>query len=104
MACPSTILPHMSPELGLVCITVSKDVRYRTVTRKRLLEQSETGQRKVLDDIYRDNIQTLDGALQYCKREGIRLYRLPSSIFPFRTSSCTSRTDGKASTTASTPT
>src|SRR5438094_6271021 len=73
----------MFPELGLVCITVSKDVRYRTVTRKRLLELSEAGQRKVLDDIYRDNIQTLDGALQYCKREGIRLYRLPSSIFPF---------------------
>jgi UV DNA damage endonuclease len=73
----------MSPELGLVCITVSKDVRYRTVTRKRLLEQSAEGQRKVLDDIYRDNIQTLDGALQYCTREGIRLYRMPSSIFPF---------------------
>jgi UV DNA damage endonuclease len=73
----------MSPELGLVCITVSKDVRYRTVTRKRLLEQSEAGQRKLLDGIYRDNIQTLDGALQYCKREGIRLYRIPSSIFPF---------------------
>jgi UV DNA damage endonuclease len=73
----------MSPELGLVCITVSKDVRYRTVTRKRLLEQSDAGQRKMLDEIYRDNIQTLDGALQYCKREGIRLYRMPSSIFPF---------------------
>jgi UV DNA damage endonuclease len=73
----------MSPELGLVCITVSKDVRYRTVTRKRLLEHSDEGQRKILDDIYRDNIQTLDGALQYCKREGIRLYRMPSSIFPF---------------------
>jgi UV DNA damage endonuclease len=70
-------------ELGLVCITVSKDIRYRTVTRKRLLEQSDAGQRKLLDGIYRDNIQTLDGALQYCKREGIRLYRLPSSIFPF---------------------
>jgi len=73
----------MSPELGLVCITVSKDVRYRTVTRKRLLEHSAEGQRKLLDDIYRDNLQTLDGALQYCKREGIRLYRIPSSIFPF---------------------
>jgi UV DNA damage endonuclease len=73
----------MSPELGLVCITVSKDVRYRTVTRKRLLEQSDAGQRKVLDEIDRDNSQTLDGALQYCKREGIRLYRMPSSIFPF---------------------
>src|SRR5689334_22965769 len=73
----------MSPELGLVCITVSKDVRYRTVTRKRLLEQSDAGQRKILDEIYRDNIQTLADALQYCKREGIRLYRMPSSIFPF---------------------
>jgi UV DNA damage endonuclease len=73
----------MVSELGLVCITVSKDIRYRTVTRKRLLEQSDAGQRKLLDGIYRDNIQTLDGALQYCKREGIRLYRLPSSIFPF---------------------
>jgi UV DNA damage endonuclease len=72
----------MVPELGLVCITVSKDVRYRTVTRKRLLEHSDEGQRKLLDDIYRDNIQTLAGALQYCKREGIRLYRMPSSIFP----------------------
>jgi UV DNA damage endonuclease len=71
------------PALGLVCITVSKDVRYRTVTRKRLLEQSDAGQRKLLDDIYRDNLQTLDGALQYCQRNGIRLYRMPSSIFPF---------------------
>jgi len=73
----------MSPELGLVCITVSKDIRYRTITRKRLLEQSDAGQRKILEDIYRDNIQTLDGALAYCQREGIRLYRMPSSIFPF---------------------
>ena len=73
----------MVSELGLVCITVSKDIRYRTVTRKRLLEQSDAGQRKILDEIYRDNIQTLAGALQYCKREGIRLYRMPSSIFPF---------------------
>jgi UV DNA damage endonuclease len=73
----------MSSELGLVCITVSKDVRYRTVTRKRLLEHADDGQRKLLDGIYRDNLQTLDNALQYCKREGIRLYRIPSSIFPF---------------------
>jgi UV DNA damage endonuclease len=73
----------MSPELGLVCITNSKDIRYRTVTRKRLLEQSDAGQRKLLEDIYRDNIQTLDGALVWCQREGVRLYRLPSSIFPF---------------------
>lgn len=73
----------MQPHLGLVCITTSKDVRYRTVTRKRLLEQSDAGQRKLLDDIYRDNLQTLDRALSYCQANRIRLYRMPSSLFPF---------------------
>ena len=73
----------MPPNLGLVCITASKDVRYRTVTRKRLLEHSLDAQRTLLDDLYRDNIQILDNALRFCEAEGIRLYRLPSSIFPF---------------------
>jgi UV DNA damage endonuclease len=73
----------MSPQLGLVCITASKEVRYRTITRKRLLEASPAAQRKLLDEIYRDNIQTFDAALRFCEREGIALYRIPSSIFPF---------------------
>lgn len=71
------------PHLGLVCITVSKDIRYRTVTRTRLHAQSPEGQSKTLEDIYRDNLQTLDGALHYCEHAGISLYRMPSSIFPF---------------------
>jgi UV DNA damage endonuclease len=71
------------PNLGLVCITNSKEVRYRTVTRTRLHAQSPDAQNKVLEDIYRDNIQTFDAALRFCRREGISLYRLPSSIFPF---------------------
>lgn len=71
------------PNLGLVCITASKDIRYRTVTRTRLQTQSPDGQRKILEDIYRDNIQTFDAAMRYCEQAGIRLYRLPSSIFPF---------------------
>lgn len=73
----------MSPRLGLVCVTISKEIRYRTITRKRLLEASPERQRALLDDIYRDNIQTFDNALRYCEREGISLYRIPSSIFPF---------------------
>jgi UV DNA damage endonuclease len=73
----------MSPQLGLVCITASKEVRYRTITRKRLLEASPAAQRKLLNEIYRDNIQTFDAALRFCEREGIALYRIPSSIFPF---------------------
>lgn len=73
----------MQPHLGLVCITASKDVRYRTVTRKRLLEHSLDAQARLLEDLYRDNIQTFDSAMRYCEAEGIGLYRLPSSIFPF---------------------
>jgi UV DNA damage endonuclease len=73
----------MPPKLGLVCITNSREVRYRTVTRKRLLALSPDIQRKVLDEIFRDNIQTFDTALRFCEREGIALYRIASSIFPF---------------------
>ena len=73
----------MRPQLGLVCITQSKEVRYRTVTRKRLLELPPEGRRKLLDGIYRDNIQAFDSALRYCERESISLYRILSSIFPF---------------------
>lgn len=73
----------MPPHLGLVCITQSKEVRYRMVTRKRLLELPPDGQRKLLDEIYRDNLQTFEAALAYCEREGLALYRIVSSIFPF---------------------
>ncbi|TWI45287.1 UV-damage endonuclease [Pseudoduganella flava] len=64
-------------------MTISDAVRYRTITRKRLLEQSDAMQRKLLDDLYRANLQMLDNALRYCEQQGIALYRLPSSIFPF---------------------
>lgn len=73
----------MPPHLGLVCVTVSNDIKYRTITRKRLLEQSPATQQKLLEDIYRSNIQAFDNAMRYCEHEGIALYRIPSSIFPF---------------------
>lgn len=73
----------MPPRLGLVCVTNSKEIRYRTLTRKRLLEASPDGQRKLLGNIFRDNLQTFDAALHYCEREAISLYRIPSFIFPF---------------------
>ena len=41
----------MRPQLGLVCITQSTDVRYRTVTRKLLLERAPDGQRAPLDEL-----------------------------------------------------
>ena len=73
----------LAPQLGLVCNTDSLEVRYRTVTRKRLLQHDDMQQQTLLDELYRDNLRRLDAAIEYCGREGIRLYRLPSGLFPF---------------------
>lgn len=71
------------PELGLVCITASKAVRFRTTTRKRLLQLSVAAQEEALRSLYAENLTRLEAAIQFCLDEGIRLYRLPSGLFPF---------------------
>ena len=71
------------PELGLVCITTSDAVRFRTVTRKRLLQLSETEQERVLRELYTDNLKRLDKAIDFCAVNQIKLYRMTSALFPF---------------------
>jgi UV DNA damage endonuclease len=71
------------PELGLVCITTSDAVRFRTVTRKRLLQLSETEQETVLRELYTDNLKRLDKAIDFCLVNQIKLYRMTSALFPF---------------------
>lgn len=71
------------PQLGLVCITSSDAVRYRTMTRKRLLQLDEVEQKSALRRLYADNLSRLDAAIDYCHAHDIRLYRLTSSLFPF---------------------
>ncbi|MCZ0899538.1 UV DNA damage repair endonuclease UvsE [Microcoleus sp. HI-ES] len=71
------------PELGLVCITTSDAVRFRTVTRKRLLQLSETEQETVLRELYTDNLKRLDKAIDFCCANQIKLYRMTSALFPF---------------------
>ena len=71
------------PELGLVCITTSDKVRYRALTRKRLLQLATAEQQQVLRELYTDNLQRLNNALDFCVENNLRLYRLPSGIFPF---------------------
>jgi UV DNA damage endonuclease len=72
-----------TPRLGLVCITHSDEVRYRTVTRKRLLQFPEGEQKRLLRDIYAANLARLNGALGFCAARGLRLYRMTSNLFPF---------------------
>jgi UV DNA damage endonuclease len=69
--------------LGLVCITHSEEVRYKTTTRKNLLSLDETAQREKLRTIYAENIARLRRAVEYCLANDINLYRMTSALFPF---------------------
>ncbi|MBV6627158.1 MAG: UV DNA damage repair endonuclease UvsE [Rivularia sp. (in: Bacteria)] len=70
------------PELGLVCITVSKEVRFRTMTRTRYLQLSENERKTALKSIYTDNLEKLNSALTFCQKHSIKLYRMTSNLFP----------------------
>src|SRR5215207_5522054 len=73
----------MISNIGLVCITVSNEVRYRTVTRKRLLSLELGEQERLLHELFAYNIGTLYRAVDFCMQNNIRLYRISSQIFPF---------------------
>ncbi|MEB3220237.1 MAG: UV DNA damage repair endonuclease UvsE [Nostocales cyanobacterium 94392] len=69
-------------ELGLVCITASQEVRFRTITRTHYLKFDEKERKIALKLIYRDNLQRLNTALTFCDRHSIKLYRMTSNLFP----------------------
>lgn len=76
--------PHCAKtNLGLVCITIADTVRFKTVTRKRLLSFDEVGQAELLHALYAENVQRLRAALDFCQSHGIQLYRMTSALFPF---------------------
>ena len=74
--------PNDKPNLGLVCITHSPEVRYRTITLTRYRNLPEEERRPVLEELYRSNVKTLFKALVFCKAHGIRLYRMTANLFP----------------------
>lgn len=73
----------VTPQLGLVCITASLEVRYRSLTRKRLLQFAEPEQAEMLRILYKDNLQRLNLAIDFCLANNIKLYRVTSNLFPF---------------------
>lgn len=77
------ITTETQPQLGLVCITASKEVRYRAMTRKRLLQLEPAEQARSLRDLYAENLRRLATAVEFCQAHGIRLYRMSSATFPF---------------------
>ena len=71
------------PKLGLVCVTASDEVRFRTVTRRTLSKLSESQQREKLEKVYAANTERLAKAIAFCQHQNIQLYRLSSALFPF---------------------
>lgn len=70
-------------KLGLVCITTTDAVRYKTITRKRLLSFDETEQAQILRGLYTENTNRLEKAVEFCFENEIKLYRISSEIYPF---------------------
>lgn len=71
------------PKLGLVCITASDKVRYKALTRKRLLQLEPQEQQRVLRELYAENLRRFNNAIAFCDANNIRLYRITSALFPF---------------------
>lgn len=69
--------------LGLVCITHSEEVRYKTTTRKVLLSLEPAAQLEKLRGIYTENVARLKKAVEFCLANEINLYRMTSNMFPF---------------------
>lgn len=70
------------PKLGLVCITFSKEIRLRTMTRTRYLTLSLDERETALKALYLNNLNRLDAALSFCQQHQIQLYRISSALFP----------------------
>lgn len=82
---PNRLQPRdsLTPELGLVCITASQAVRFRTLTRKRFLTFTPSEQEEVLRELYSSNLKRLGDAIAFCATHQIRLYRMIDRLFPF---------------------
>ena len=70
------------PALGLVCITASPQIRYRTITRTNYLRLEPAARLEKLRELYASNSAKLLEALTFCFTTGIGLYRVTSQLFP----------------------
>jgi len=71
------------PQLGLVCQTHDERIRFRTITRSALYALPETARAPRLRELFRHNVERLASAIAFCREQGLQLYRMPSSLFPF---------------------
>lgn len=77
-----TVHPDSEPRFGLVCITRSDEIRFRTITQTRALSLHEDTRTQRLRELYGHNLNVLFRALEFCHARGIGLYRMTSNLFP----------------------
>lgn len=65
-----------------VGITISDQVRYCTITRKRLLQFAEAEQQEILRALYKDKLMRLQNAFNFCLLYNIKLYRCHNPRHP----------------------
>lgn len=68
---------------GLVCQTFSDEIRFRTITRKRMLALSPEQQKDTIRELYHHNLRKLVQAFFYCREHGIEMFRISSNLLPF---------------------
>ena len=70
---------------GLCCIFRNAPIKFRRTTAKYSAKLSTVERRRHLSDICRHNANSLLEALQFCRRNDIRAFRINSQILPLKT-------------------
>ena len=70
---------------GLCCIFRKETIRFRRATAKYLGKLSPDERMHHLSDVCMHNANSLLNALQFCRRNGIKAFRINSQILPLKT-------------------
>ena len=66
----------------LVCLFKNEDIKFRTFTLKSLQTLTPIEIANKIEDVYEDNLTSLQTALDKCFELGIKSYRISSNLFP----------------------
>lgn len=75
-------MKSVTQHLGLVCITYSDEIRFKTLTRTRYLKLDLSERQKTLAALYKHNLRLLLRALEFCQEHSLKLYRMSANLFP----------------------
>ena len=70
---------------GLCCLVVDTPIRFRAATHTHVARLDGERGRRYLDDVALANAQALCDVLAYCRRIGVRAFRITSQLFPLAT-------------------